>query len=73
MYFRVRVLLKSAENSLVFNSEGMAGFPDFRSNETKSGSFISIAYIWPMKIMVAYKYGVVTAMSRRGKGKGSVE
>ena len=51
----------------------MAGFPDFRSNETKSGSFISIAYIWPMKIMVAYKYGVVTAMSRRGKGKGSVE
>ena len=51
----------------------MAGFPDFRSNKSKSGSFITIAYIWPMKIRVAYKSGVVTAMNRRGKGKGSFE
>jgi len=41
-------------------------FPaDFGFNKSKSGSSIIIAYPWPMKIKVGYKFGVVT-MNLRG-------
>ena len=42
-------------------------FADFRSNKSKSGSSIIIAYLWPMTLKVGYSSGVVTAMNLRGQ------
>ena len=56
--------------SVLFGGNGR--FPRFRSNKSKIGSLITITYVWPMKIRVAYKSGVVT-INRRGSGKGSVQ
>ena len=46
---------------------GGNNFQDFRSNKSKSGSSIIIAYLWPMTLKVGYGSGVVTAMNLRGK------
>lgn len=50
----------------LFISEGLFS-PDFRSNKSKSGSFIIIAYPWPMEIKLGYESGVVTICMRLGR------
>ena len=42
-------------------------FPEFRSNKSKSGSSIIIAYPRPMEIKLGYESGDVT-MNLRGSG-----
>ena len=43
-------------------------FPDFRSNKSKSGSSIIIAYPRPMEIKLGYESGDVT-LNLRGSGR----